>query len=273
MANPEKEAHIRPPIFDGSNFTHWKIRTTAYLQSLGAEVWGIIESGYNFPSAVPTDAAEKKKYELNAKAVTVLLGSLTQSEFMKIMHYKSAKEIWDKIILSYEGDEQVKRAKLQTLRIRYENLKMHKFKEVVLVEKVSRSLSAKFDSKVSTIEEKENLQKITMSQLHGILTAFEMRKEGPSEAAFEESGYMSEEEEEVNFVKNLERGTGQFKGKLPFKCFSCGRVGHYAARCPHNKEKMSEEGNRSYYTHVKSNDSFNDSEDIRSLMAYDKNNA
>ena len=80
----------------------------------------------------------------------------------------------------------------------YENLKMHsnesianyflrmdeivncmrdlgeEFKEVVLVEKVLRSLSAKFDSKVSTIEEKENLQKITMSQLHGILTAFEM---------------------------------------------------------------------------------------------------
>ena len=97
-----------------------------------------------------------------------------------------------------------------------------------------------------------------------------MRKEGPSEAAFEASGYMSEEEDEVNIVKNLEQGTGWFKGKLPFKCFSCGRVGHYAARCPHNKGKMFEEGNRSYYTHVKSNDSFNGSEDIRSLMAYEK---
>ena len=114
----------------------------------------------------------RKQYELNAKAVTVLLGSLSQSEFMKVMHFKSAKEIWDKIILSYKGDEQVKQAKLQTLRIRYENLEMHsnesianyflrideivncmrnmaeKFKEVVLVEKVLRSLFAKFDSKV-----------------------------------------------------------------------------------------------------------------------------
>jgi hypothetical protein len=41
------------------------------------------------------------------------------------MQLKSAKEIWDKIILSYEGDSQVKRAKLQTLRIQYETLKMH----------------------------------------------------------------------------------------------------------------------------------------------------
>ena len=124
MANPEREPHIRPPVFDGNNFTHWKIRTTAYLQSLGAEVWGIVEGGYKFPSATPTDAAEKKQYDLNAKAVTVLLSSLTQSEFMKVMHFKSAKEIWDKIVVSYEGDDQVKRAKLQTLRIRYENLKM-----------------------------------------------------------------------------------------------------------------------------------------------------
>ncbi len=52
-------------------------------------------------------------------------------------------------------------------------------KEVTLVEKVLRSLSSKFESKVSAIEEKQNLQSITMSQLHGILFAFEMRKGGP----------------------------------------------------------------------------------------------
>ena len=105
--------------------------------------------------------------------------------------------------MSYEGDEQVKRAKLKTLRIQYESLRMHndesvasyflrideiincmknigeEIKEVVLVEKVLRSLSPKFDSKVSAIEEKQNLQSITMSQLHRILIAFEMRKGGP----------------------------------------------------------------------------------------------
>lgn len=36
-----------------------------------------------------------------------------------------AKEIWDRIIQSYEGDSQVKCANLQTLRIQYETLKMH----------------------------------------------------------------------------------------------------------------------------------------------------
>ena len=71
-----------------------------------------------------------------------------------------------------------------------------------------------------------------------------MRKGGPSdmrEAAFKasgkeelnESGHISEGEEEANFVKNLQRGSGRFRGKLPFKCFSCGRFCHYAAKCPH----------------------------------------
>ena len=75
---------------------------------------------------------------------------------------------------------------------------------------------------------------------------FEMRKGGPSdmrEATFKastkgkeehiESRHISEEEDEVNFVKKLQQGFGRFIGKLPFKCFSCARVGPYTSRCPH----------------------------------------
>ena len=112
MSNYEREASIRPPVFDGTNFVYWKVRVTSYLQSLRTEVWDIIDIGYTFPASTPTDPAEKKKYETNAKAVNTLLGCLSQSEFVKVMQYKSAKEIWDKIFLSYEGDDQVKRAKL-----------------------------------------------------------------------------------------------------------------------------------------------------------------
>ena len=233
------------------------------------------------------------------------------------MQYKSTKEIQDKIVLSYEGDEQVKRAKLQTLMIQYENLRMHndenvanyflrvdeivncmknlgdETKEAVVVEKVLRSLSPRFESKVSEIEEKENLRNLTMSQLHRILTAYGMRKGGPSdrrEATFKTSGkgnyyelgHASEDEEESNFVKNLQRGIGRFRGKLPFKCFACERVGHYVAKCPHkdkgkepvrwNKKQIATK--KSYYTHEDSDGLSNSDEDeggnkYKLLMAFE----
>ena len=60
-------------------------------------------------------------------------------------------------------------------------------KDSTLVENILRSITPKFVSKVSAIEEKQDLQTLIVIQLHGILTAFEMRRGGPSqvrEAAF-----------------------------------------------------------------------------------------
>ena len=92
------------------------------MQSPGVDIWGIVEGGYQYPTSIPTYGVERKKYEINAKVVEALLGSLSETEFVKVMQLNSAKEIWYKIIQSYEGDAKVKSAKLQTLRMQYENL-------------------------------------------------------------------------------------------------------------------------------------------------------
>jgi len=47
---------------------------------------------------------------------------------------------------------------------------------------------------------------------------------------------------EENFVHNLKKGTrGKYRGKLPFKCFNCGAVGHFVAKCPYNEKNKEDE--------------------------------
>jgi hypothetical protein len=45
---------------------------------------------------------------------------LKKIEFVKVMHLESTKAMWDKLISSYEGNEKVKDAKIQTYRLQFE---------------------------------------------------------------------------------------------------------------------------------------------------------
>jgi hypothetical protein len=41
---------------------------------------------------------------------------------------------------------------------------------------------------------------------------------------------------EAKFVRRLKKGSGKYQGKMPFKCFNYGKIGHFASKFPH-KEK------------------------------------
>jgi hypothetical protein len=49
--------------------------------------------------------------------------------------------------------------------------------ESVIVQKVLRSLPMRFNPKILALEERSYLNSISMDELHGILTAYEMRTE------------------------------------------------------------------------------------------------
>ena len=116
--------------------------------------------------------------------------------------------------------------------------------------------------------------------------AFKASAKGKEE--HNDSGHILEEEDEVNFVKKLQCCSRRFRGKLPFKCFACGKVGHYAAKFPHKdkyeKGKEYAKWNRKqvvnkriYYTHedidgLSNSDEDENSNDYRLLMAYGDDN-
>ncbi len=91
-----------------------------------------------------------------------------------------------------------------------------------------------------------------MDQLLGILTAYEMRiskdQNSTREASFKVKKNTDSEMDEIEekFVRRLKTGSGKYKGKLPFKCFNYGKVGHLTSKCPHKKkEKNSADEERS----------------------------
>jgi hypothetical protein len=52
-----------------------------------------------------------------------------------------------------------------------------------------------------------------------------------------DNSYSESNAKEANYARKLKRGSGKYKGKLPFKFFNCGEVGHFVAKCPYAKIK------------------------------------
>ena len=171
------------------------------MQAQGIDVWQAIVNGYNVPATPPIDNAGRKLHDGNSKAMNAILSGMVESIFMKVMHCESTMEIWDKPKNIYEGDEKVKGEKLQTYRGQFEHLKMKEEENIaayflqvyevvniiiglggeiegsVIAQKILRSLPMRFDSKISAIEERSDMGTMTVNELHGILTAYEMRIE------------------------------------------------------------------------------------------------
>ena len=144
----------------------------------------------------------------------------------------------------------------------------------IIVRNILKIFPARFNPKVSVLEDRSNLTNLSIDELHGILTAYEMRieeeddtsdlettfaaskknskdKQTLKEKTFNNKDEKKEEDEEeffdkefAYFTRKMRTGMRKFRGKLPLICFDCGEVGHFAAKFPHKNEVVTK-GNKS----------------------------
>ena len=94
----------KPPFFAESDYHFWKNKMTWYLESLDLEVWKAILFSYTFPTKDVDGGKinktldeyseeENRKFQLNSRAIYILVCSMNRNEYNRISQCKTAKEI------------------------------------------------------------------------------------------------------------------------------------------------------------------------------------
>jgi hypothetical protein len=108
----------KPPIFDGEGYFIWSDKMRHHLTSLHTSIWDVVEFGVLVPSVGDKDYDSDEVAQIqhfNSQATTILLASLSREEYNKVQGFKSAKEIWDVLKTTHEGDEVTKITKQETI--------------------------------------------------------------------------------------------------------------------------------------------------------------
>jgi hypothetical protein len=106
----------KPPVFDGEHYSRWSDMMRYHLTSLHTSIWNVVEFGAQVPSVGDEDYDEDEVAQIrhfNSQATTILLTSLSREEYNKVQGLKSAKEIWDVLKTTHEGDEVTKRETIE----------------------------------------------------------------------------------------------------------------------------------------------------------------
>jgi hypothetical protein len=94
----------KPPHFNGEDYGFWSHKMRSHLFSLHPSIWEIVENGMQFDSTDNSMFINEQIHK-NAQATTVLLASLCREEYHKVSGLDNAKQIWDTLKISHEGND------------------------------------------------------------------------------------------------------------------------------------------------------------------------
>jgi hypothetical protein len=94
----------KTPHFDAEDYSFWSHKMRSHLFSLHPSIWEIVENGMHFDST-DNPVFINGKIHKNAQATIVLLASLCRDEYNKVSGLDNAKQIWDTLKTSHEGND------------------------------------------------------------------------------------------------------------------------------------------------------------------------
>jgi hypothetical protein len=94
----------KPPHFDGEDYSFWSHKMRSHLFSLHPSIWEIVENGMVFDST-DNPVFINEQIHKNAQATTIFLASLCRDEYHKVSGLDNAKQIWDTLKISHEGND------------------------------------------------------------------------------------------------------------------------------------------------------------------------
>ncbi|GKB40866.1 zf-CCHC domain-containing protein [Tanacetum coccineum] len=244
----EGQSMQRPPLFESDGFIYWKNRFETYVKSKDLDLWHIITYG-DFPPVqnnpetkkdeiVPFDKQNddlKKKLAKNNKAKMVIYNALPRKEYERIFMCKTAKEIWDTLLITHQGNSQVKDNKIDLLVQQYEQFTIPE------EESIDNSF-ARFNTIITSLKaldegfSSKNYVRKFLRALHPKWRAkkdSEMVKEkreqnrslalkAKKESSDEDSSTFDSEDEEYAMAND----------KSERKCFKCEDPNHLIKECP-----------------------------------------
>ncbi|GAA0150752.1 hypothetical protein LIER_09619 [Lithospermum erythrorhizon] len=279
--------------------------------------WKVVRAGWTTPTDTnenvvtvkPEDDWTAEEQELaiaNDKAMNAIFNVVDLNVFKLINTCTEAMTAWDTLQTSYEGTLKVRMSRLQQLIMRFEALRVEEDESIAiynntlkemtnesfllgepmsnekLVRKVLRTLPKKFAHKVTTIQEVQDLTTMSLDELIGNLTTFEMslneRETSKKKGIALKASYVDVNDEELGetinmLAKNLNKILKRFN-KKPFTGSVSPSVtdrnnnrwkklvkeyigfGHIQAECPNYLKKQSKN-----YTSTLSDDESKDGQD------------
>ncbi|GJZ81967.1 hypothetical protein Tco_0646961 [Tanacetum coccineum] len=207
----EGQSMQRPPLFESDSFIYWKNRFETYVKSKDLDLWHVITNG-DFQPIIQNPETKldevvrfekqtdnhKRRLAKNNEAKMVIYNALPRKEYERIFMCNTAKDIWKTLLITHQGNNQVKDNKIDLLVQNYEQFVISegesidsafaRFNTIITilkaldesyssknyVRKFLRALHPKWRAKVTAIKELKDLTLLSLDELIGNLKVHEM---------------------------------------------------------------------------------------------------